>query len=113
MDQRHTPARLLAWRTMAKNTLLGFAKVQFTSGLIIDEIAVHRSGSRVWAAPPARAWIDNDALVRDERGRLKYQPLIDFANHGVRASWSRQVITALRDAQPELLKDTDTARMLE
>jgi hypothetical protein len=33
--------RLIDWRPLHKNTLQGFAKVQFGSGLIVSEIAVH------------------------------------------------------------------------
>lgn len=97
-----TPARLLDWRPLRKNTLVGFAKVQFTSGLIVGEIAVHQNGSRVWAAPPARPMLDNNATILDERGRPRYQQIVDFANHGVRASWSRQVIRALIEVHPDL-----------
>jgi hypothetical protein len=102
-----TPARLLDWRPLIKHTLLGFAKVQFSSGLIINDIAIHRTGNRVWASPPARPWIENDALKRDERNKIKYQTLISFANHGVQASWSRQVLRALRKEHPELFRDED------
>ena len=99
------PPRLLDWRPVRKNTLRGFAKVQFSSGLTIGEIAVHRHGSRVWAQPPARPWIEDDQLVRDERGRVRYQPLISFATHGVQSSWSRQVIRAVRAGVPGELPD--------
>ena len=93
---------------MHKNSLKGFAKVQFGSGLIIAEIAVHHQGSRAWAQPPARPWIENDELVRDgERGRIRYQPLISFANHGVQSSWSRQVIRAVREGVPGELPEGD------
>ena len=103
------PARLLDWRPLVKGSLLGFAKVQFSSGLIMAEIGVHRGGHRVWAAPPARLWLDReaDALVRDELGNPKYQPIIEFANHGVRASWSRQVIRAVQLVHPALFSDMD------
>lgn len=100
-------AKLIDWRPMNKNSLLGFAKVQFSSGLIIAEIAVHRSGSRLWAQPPSRPWIENNALVIDERGKPKYTPLISFAHHGVQASWSRQVLRALRESHPRLFRDDD------
>ena len=95
---------------MSKNSLLGFAKIQFTSGLIIGEIAIQRSGNRVWASPPARPWIEDNALMRDHRGRPRYQSLIDFANHGVRASWNRQVLRAVRAEHPDLFKDIDDDR---
>jgi hypothetical protein len=104
---QHPRARLLDWRPLAKNSLLGFAKVQFSSGLIVGEIAVHRSGGRVWASPPARPCIENDTLVRDAKGKAKYQSLISFANHGVQASWSRQVLRALRAVHPDLFDDQD------
>lgn len=100
----HRP-RLLDWRPLHKNTLLGFAKVQFSSGLIIGEIAVHRSGNRMWAAPPSRPWIENGAVVIGERGRPRYQSIIGFANHGVQASWSRQVLNALSEEHPALFPD--------
>jgi hypothetical protein len=101
---------LLDWKSLTKGTLLGFAKVQFSSGLVIAEITVHRSGSRVWASPPARPWIKDDRVVHDERGRAKYQPLISFANHGVQASWSRQVLRALHDAHPEVFETQDLTK---
>lgn len=93
---------MLHWRPLRRNSLLGFATVRFSSGLTIAEIAVHHSGDQVWAAPPARPWIEDDSLVRDERGKWRYQQIISFANHGVRASWSRQVIRALREVHPEV-----------
>ena len=104
--------QLLDWRPLHKNTLVGFAKVRFSSGLTIGEIGVHRSGSRVWASPPARPWIEDGALVLDERGRPKYQSIIEFANHGVRSSWSRQVINALCEAHPNLFMNDDDERLL-
>lgn len=106
MQNRNRP-RLLHWRPQSKNSLLGFARVQFSSGLVISEIAIHRAGSRVWAAPPARPMLDGHALMRDDRGKAKYQQLISFANHGVRSSWSRQVLKAVADAHPDLFQGVD------
>lgn len=98
---------------MSKNSLLGFAKIQFTSGLIIDDIAIQRAGSRVWATPPARPQIEDNALVRDERGRPRYHQLIDFANHGVRASWNRQVLRAVRNEHPDLFDEINEKRLFD
>jgi len=99
-------ARLLDWRPVQRNSLIGFAQVQFGSGLIISEIAVHVAGSRVWAQPPARPWIEENKLILTETGKPRWQPIIDFANHGVRASWSRQVVAALKEARPEVLPES-------
>jgi hypothetical protein len=98
------PPRVLAWRELHKNSLVGFATVQFGSGLIVAEIPIFIAGSRAWASPPARPWVDSDgALVLDEKtGRPRYLPVLRFANHGVRSSWSKQVLAALKAAHPEI-----------
>jgi hypothetical protein len=101
----HASARLLAWRPLRKSSLVGFARVQFGSGLIINEIAVHVAGSRAWAQPPARPWLEGNALVLTEEGKPRWQPVVDFANHGVRASWSRQVVNVVREAHPDLFPE--------
>ena len=99
--------RLLEWRPLHQNTLIGFAKVQFASGLIINGIAVHVAGSRMWASPPLRPLLKDNAVIVDEAGRRQYAPVIDFATHGVRSRWSRQVLAALREAHPDLLTNGD------
>jgi hypothetical protein len=96
------PAKLLDWRPLAKNTLLGFAKVQFGSGIIISEISVHRAGTGIWASPPSRPWTKGNQLLLDDTGRPKWQQLIEFSTPGVRSSWSQQVLAALRQAHPEI-----------
>jgi hypothetical protein len=100
---KQSRATLLEWRELRKGTLIGFAKIRFSSGLIMADIAIHVAGSRAWASPPARPWIkDGATVIDDDTGKTKYQQLIEFVNHGTRASWSRQVIDAVRAAQPEL-----------
>jgi hypothetical protein len=94
--------KLLEWRPLADGSLLGFAKIQFSSGLIVAEIGIHRTGSKSWAAPPSRPWFKGTELILDEAGKLRWQPLLEFMNHGTRASWSRQCVAAVRAEHPEL-----------
>ncbi len=101
--------RVLEWRPLARGSLVGFCSVQFASGMIVREIALHRMGTRAWASPPARPWTKGNELVLDENGKLKWQPLIDFATHGVRASWSHQIVAALHQAFPEAFDETEAA----
>jgi hypothetical protein len=103
------PVRILAWRPLRKGSLLGFAAVQFSSGLQINEIGVFRSGSRRWANPPGLPWIKDGAVVRDLLGKIKYSPAITFFNHGVQSSWSRQVIAAMEAEHPEAFSDEEEA----
>jgi hypothetical protein len=87
--------RVQEFRLLRRNSLRRFATVQFHSGLIVAENAIHVLGSRVWAAPPSRPMIDRDgAELRDEEGKIRYVPVISFQTHGVRSSWSRQIIAA-------------------
>jgi hypothetical protein len=96
--------RLIAWKEHRQNTLRGFASVQFASGIQIAEIQVHVAGSRMWASPPARPWIDDGSTVTDpETGKVRYQQLISFSTHGCRRRWSDQVIRALLEVHPGAL----------
>lgn len=99
-------AKLIDWRPLSRSTLRGFAKVQFGSGLIVCEVAIHVAGSRAWASPPSRPWLkDNAVVVDDATGKPKWQPLLDFSTHGVRSAWSKQVLSAVRVAHPEVFAD--------
>jgi hypothetical protein len=104
-----TRSRLLEWRPLRKNTLRGFAKVQFLSGVIIAEIGIHVAGSRAWASPPSRPWVQDNAVVLGEAGKPRWQPLIEFATDGVRSSWSRQVLAAVREGHPEVFEGAEVA----
>ena len=55
---------------------------------------------------PARPWLDGNKLALTETGKIRWTPVVNFATHGVQASWSRQVIKALREAHPEVFPET-------
>jgi hypothetical protein len=57
-------------------------------------------------APPVRPWIDGKAVVTDEAGKVRYQPLITFSTHGCRSRWSDAVLDAVREVFPDALADT-------
>jgi hypothetical protein len=64
---------------MRRNSLLGFAKIRFGSGVIIGDVACHHAGSRLWASPPSMPWVKAGQLVIDEAtGKPKYFPIISF-----------------------------------
>jgi hypothetical protein len=105
-------AKLLDFRPLKSGSMVGFARVQFPSGLIVDGIGIHVAGSRAWASPPGRPWIEGGELVRDERGKPQYSAIISFANHGVRSRWSDAVLAAVNEVHPEILAKAEGSPLL-
>jgi hypothetical protein len=102
--------RLLDWRPMNKNSLIGFCKVEFASGLIVSEIAIQITNGRIWASPPSRPWMKNGELVLDPaNGKPKWSPLIEFTTPEARKRWQQQVLDALRESHPEICERLEAA----
>ncbi len=96
--------RVLDWRPMRRNSLLGFVKVEMPSGMIVCDVSVLTGERGPWASPPSKPMIGRDgAALKDDNGKIKYQPVIDFASKDVRNRFSDAVVTALRAAHPEAL----------
>jgi DNA-binding cell septation regulator SpoVG len=60
---RPSAARIIEWRPLRKNSLLGFAKVAFPSGMIISDITIMAGERGPWASPPSKPLIDRDGAV--------------------------------------------------
>jgi hypothetical protein len=105
-------AKLLAWTAHESGSLKGFADIQFPSGLQIAGICVHVAGSRAWASPPGRLWIEHGELARDESGKPRYAQFIRFANHGVRARWPDAVLAAVNEHDPAILANAEGPPLL-
>jgi hypothetical protein len=53
--------------------------------------------------PPARQpWIQDDQVVTDENGKVKYSRIIDFTHPRIRGAWSDAVVKVVRNAYPDL-----------
>jgi hypothetical protein len=94
------------WRPLRKNRLLGFCKAEFASGLIIGDITVLTSERGPWASPPSKPMVDrNGVVLKDEAGKIRYSPFIEFTSKEIRNRWSSAVIQAMRAAHPEVFDD--------
>lgn len=94
--------RILDFRSLRKNSLLGFAKVELPSGLIISDVTILTGERGPWASPPSKAMIGTDgAALRADNGKIRYSPLIEFSSRKVRNAWSNSVIKALQTSHPE------------
>ena len=54
---------ILDWRPMRKNSLLGFARVQFSSGMIVSDVVVLNGERGPWASPPSKPQIGSDGMA--------------------------------------------------
>ncbi len=96
-------SRILDWREMRRGSLLGFARVEFPSGLIISDVTILQGEAGAWASPPSKPMIGRDGVVmKDSVGKVKYSPIIEFASKEIRNRWSDAVIAAMKVAHPEV-----------
>lgn len=87
--------RCLAYKEVPRNTLQGFASVEFASGLVIHEIAIHNKNDKWWAQPPSRPQMDGATARTDERGKIKYVPLVEFRDQATRERWPTGVVSCV------------------
>jgi len=89
---------------MPRNSLLGFAKVELPSGMIISDVTILTGANGPWASPPSKPQVSRDGTVmKDAGGKVRYAPIIEFKDKATRDRWSRSVIDALRASHPEVL----------
>jgi|tagenome__1003787_1003787.scaffolds.fasta_scaffold20988300_8 hypothetical protein len=101
--------RILEWRPLRRNSLLGFAKVELPSGMTIADVTVLNGEHGPWASPPSKPMIDRDGVaLRDEKQKIRYQPIIEFTSKNIRDRFSDQVIAALKLSHPEAFAEDGT-----
>jgi hypothetical protein len=76
--------RILDWKPVRKNTLLGFCKAEFPSGLVIGDITILNGERGPWASPPSKLMITGDVAMKDAGGKVRYSPIIAFSSREVR-----------------------------
>ncbi len=95
--------KILDWRPMPRNSLLGFAKVEFPSGLVINDVTILKGERGPWASPPSKPMVSRDGTVlKGDDGKIRYVPMIEFASKETRTRWSDSVIEAMRAAHPDV-----------
>lgn len=88
--------KILAFKELRRNSLLGFADVELSSGMIIRGVTAHETNGRRWAAPPGIPMLDeNKEVIRNPDGRVSYAQVIAFVSREVGDAFSAQVLAAL------------------
>jgi hypothetical protein len=75
-----------------------------SASCVINDIVILNGDRGPWASPPSKPTLDRDGVaMKDQRGKIRYSPLIEFTSMAIRDRWSAAVIDAMRAAHPEAL----------
>lgn len=92
---------LLEWKSIKRNSLRGFATVRLGKSLKISDIPVHCANGKRWASLPSKPQISSDgSAVKDDRGRLKYIPIVSWTDKTASDRFSAEVISAIEAQFP-------------
>lgn len=92
---------LLEWKAVPRNSMRGFATVRLGKALKIRDVIVHCNSGRRWANMPAKPMTDKDGNpIRDDRGKIKYVPLLEWLDKDSADRFSEAVIAAVEAVHP-------------
>jgi hypothetical protein len=98
-----------SFHPLVRNTLRGFAEISIAEmRLTIRDIAIHEKGEARWAQLPAKAQIKDGTLVKDASRKIQYFAIMDFDSRDVRDAFSRAVVQAVLERQPEAFDEHGT-----
>ena len=69
--------RVLDWKPLdpPRGSLRGFLRIEFPSGLIVNDVAIHAHSGKAWASPPGVPWVKNGVHLQDRKsGKPGYPP---------------------------------------
>ncbi len=90
-------------------SLIGFCKIAVEPfGWTLVDCPVNVSNGRAWASPPSKACLDRQRqVIRDDRGRVKYASMVEFASRDDRDRFSEAVVALVRRKHPRAFDDAD------
>jgi hypothetical protein len=97
------------WKPRISGSLRGFCTARLPSGMILHEVGIHTRNGSWWASPASKPMLNKEGVVlRDEAGKVRYSPIVSFADKQTRDRLSRAVVDALRAARPEIFTGAAT-----
>ena len=92
---------------MARNSLRGFATVEFPSGMVVHDVSIHECDGNRWASPPSKHSLSRDGVhICDTSGKGQHTPLVSFSSKDQRDRFSAMVIAPLRAQSPEVFQQS-------
>ena len=104
------PVTLLSWKPLRRNSLRGFAKVRIGRALILHDVTLHSAEGKRWASVPSKPQLDTSGTaLRDDRGKIKYAPVVEWLDREARDAFSEGVIAAVEREHPGATAGDDAA----
>jgi len=90
------PVALLSWKSVAKGSLLGFARVRLGRSLVINDVPVLQTNGKFWASMPGKPLVDRDGQpLRDAKGKQRYVPVLEWEDRDAQSRFSDAVVEAI------------------
>ncbi len=103
MSEKLMPVQILEWKSIPRNSLLGFAVIKL-GALKIHDVAVHTSHGKYWAQLPAKPQVTSSGEVRKSpEGKIQYAKMLEWDTREASDRFSASVIAALKEAHPQAL----------
>lgn len=90
---------LLEWKPLRRNSLMGFATVQYGS-LKISDVSVHCLSEKLWANLPSKPQVKDGVVLTDAAGKAKYTPILEWRSREASDRFSEAVLEAIEAAHP-------------
>lgn len=97
--------RLVGFKPLTKGALRGFATVQLSIGLTIEDCPVLTTGGRVWAALPGKPVLDREGRQAKPDGKPQYAAILKWRDRELADRWSAAVVELVRERHPELFDE--------
>ena len=91
---------LIDWRPFRRNSLLGFASVR-VGALVIRDVTLHSSNGKRWVGLPAKPRLASGGeVMKDERGKIVYTPVLEWSRRETADRFSCAVIDEVEREHP-------------
>jgi hypothetical protein len=103
------PILISDWKPRQSDTLRGFLTAHLPSGMILHEVSIHTRNGSWWASPSSKPMLSRDGTaLRDDAGKVRYSPVVSFADKQTRDRLSQAVVEALRRTHPDVFAEDGT-----
>jgi hypothetical protein len=95
--------RLISFKPIGLNGLIGHATIELAIGLRLIDCAVLNGKNGPWVALPAKPVLDRGGKQVEAGGRRQYAPAAEWRDRQLQNKSSAQVLELVRQQHPDVL----------